>query len=110
TYSNPAAPFATIVQTLYDVAELYTQTNNERPANQLVMEYIRHESYNDVQWKTLIGGVDDDWVEYAESQGIQMMKTFIDPFFASQEVGAEHLFATMNGFFLKGSETPPGYN
>lgn len=105
-----ASSIATYISTVYDIAVDYTATNDDRPANQLVMEFLRHETYNDFQWKALIGSVDDDWIEYAESKGLKLMATFPDPYFTSEAVETDHLFATMNGVYLEGPTTAPGYN
>lgn len=108
--STESNPFASYISTVYDVAVDYTAKDSERPANQLVMEFLRHETYNDFQWKALIGGVDDDWIEYAEKKGLKPMATFPDPTYTSEAVETDHLFATMNGVYLKGATAAPGYN
>lgn len=112
TRNEPRAstPLGSYIKTVYDVAVDYTKTNDDRPANQLVMEFLRHETYDDFQWKQLIGGVDKDWIEYAEDKGLKLLESFTDPYFTSEEVGTDHLFATMNGVYLEGATKVPGYN
>ncbi|KAL8943734.1 MAG: hypothetical protein Q9211_000883 [Gyalolechia sp. 1 TL-2023] len=98
---KPADPFVEYVRRLYDLAKEY---GGERPANQLVMEWLRHEEYNDLQWKALIGGVDDGFTEYVEKAGVSSIATFRDPGYGL-DVKASHLGACMNGVFLKGPST-----
>lgn len=92
---GPADAFIDYIQRLYDCAVDYGTGN----PNQLVMEYIRSDIYNDWRWKGLIGGVDESFVSYAESRGFSVMTEFQDPF-TGYTLGAEHLMATANGHFL----------
>ncbi|KAL9012305.1 MAG: hypothetical protein Q9173_002926 [Seirophora scorigena] len=86
---KPVDPFVAYLQRLHELATRY---GGDRPANQLVMEWLRHEEYNDFQWKALIGGVDDDFIA------------------AVEKAGAFHLGACMNGVFLKGPADGTGIN
>ncbi|KAI4276147.1 MAG: hypothetical protein LQ337_002687 [Flavoplaca oasis] len=90
-------PFVAYLRRLHELATKY---GGDRPANQLVMEWLRHEEYNDLQWKALIGGVDDDFTKYVDEAGVQMLDTFKDPEY-SLDIKISHLGACMNGVFLK---------
>lgn len=96
--NNPAGPadeFISYVQRLYDCSREYGKGN----PSQLVMEYIRSIAYNDWKWKGLIGGVDGDFVNYANGKGFSVMKEFKDPF-TGYTLGAEHMMATANGHLV----------
>ena len=93
----PANPFIAYLRQLHELAVKY---KGDRPANQLVMEWLRHEEYNGVQWKVLIGGVDDDFIEYVKKAGVSSLATFKDPEYGL-DVKISHLGACMNGVFVK---------
>ncbi|KAL8711954.1 MAG: hypothetical protein Q9220_003650 [cf. Caloplaca sp. 1 TL-2023] len=94
----PSSPFVEYLQHLYNLAKDH---GGDRPANQLVMEWLRHEEYNSLEWKALIGGVDDDFIKYVEKAGVTSVATFRDPEYGI-DAKASHLGACMNGVFLKG--------
>ncbi|KAI4233529.1 MAG: hypothetical protein LQ349_004357 [Xanthoria aureola] len=91
-------PFVDYLRRLHEFATGY---RGDRPANQLVMEWLRHEEYNGIEWKALIGGVDDGFIEHVEKAGISSMATFKDPEYGL-DVKISHLGACMNGVFVKG--------
>ncbi|MFD4413643.1 MULTISPECIES: glycoside hydrolase domain-containing protein [unclassified Streptomyces] len=93
--AGPADGFIDYIGRLYAIAQAYGKGN----PNQLVMEYIRHESYGDYQWDFLIGGYDGDFITFANGRGMSVMTDFTDPF-TGYELGAEHLMATANGHFV----------
>jgi hypothetical protein len=90
------------VQRLYDCARSYGKCNS----SQLVMEYIRHVTYNDLKWKGLIGGVDEGFVNYANAQGLTVMTEFVDPV-TGYTIGAEHMMATANGHLVSPQPSNP---
>ncbi|KAL8754501.1 MAG: hypothetical protein Q9199_004295 [Rusavskia elegans] len=90
-------PFVDYLRRLHDLATKY---KGDRPANQLVMEWLRHEEYNGIEWKALIGGVDDDFTEYVEKAGVSSLATFKDPEYGL-DIKISHLGACMNGVFVK---------
>jgi peptidoglycan hydrolase-like protein with peptidoglycan-binding domain len=100
--TGPADTFLSYVQRLYDCARSYGKGN----PSQLVMEYIRHVTYNDWKWKGLIGGVDEDFVNYANAQGFTVMTEFVDPV-AGYTIGAEHMMATANGHLVSPQPSNP---
>ncbi|KAL8718787.1 MAG: hypothetical protein Q9225_004119 [Loekoesia sp. 1 TL-2023] len=95
---KPTDPFVEYLRHLYNLAKQY---GGERPPNQLVMEWLRHEEYNSLEWKALIGGVDDSFTAYVQKAGVALIPTFHDPEYGL-DVKASHLGACMNGVFLKG--------
>ncbi|KAI4172279.1 MAG: hypothetical protein LQ348_006807 [Seirophora lacunosa] len=103
---KPVDPFVAYLRRLHELA---TQYGGDRPANQLVMEWLRHEEYNDFQWKALIGGVDDDFIAAVEKAGVKSIGFFRDPGYGI-DVKVSHLGACMNGVFLKGLADDTGIN
>ncbi|OKI04843.1 hypothetical protein A6A06_09010 [Streptomyces sp. CB02923] len=101
--TGPADGFIAYIEKLYGVAVDYK--SSDRSPSQLVMEYIRHAEYgnkdwqNELGWWFLIGGYDEDFVTFANSRGMTIMKEFKDPF-TGYNLGAEHMMATANGHFL----------
>ncbi|KAF2747852.1 hypothetical protein M011DRAFT_526015 [Sporormia fimetaria CBS 119925] len=93
--------FLDFVETTYNLAVQYKNGNSaaKKSSNELVMEWIRHEAYNDAPWKILIGGVDSDWIAFAKGKGHPMFEQFADPHFCGQFIGTDHLFASMNAAF-----------
>lgn len=65
------------------------------------MEWLRHEDYNGLEWKALIGGVDDDFIDRVKKAGVAPIATFKDPGYGL-DVKVSHLGACMNGVYLKG--------
>ncbi|KAL9635664.1 MAG: hypothetical protein Q9164_003316 [Protoblastenia rupestris] len=96
---KPTDAFIAYIRRLYNLAKAY---GGSKPANQLVMEWLRHTEYNDLKWKALIGGVDDDFTAYVEAAGVTFLDTYPDPEFPGLNIKISHLGACMNGVFLKG--------
>ncbi|AJE42667.1 glycoside hydrolase domain-containing protein [Streptomyces nodosus] len=94
--TQPADYFVNYVEMLYDLAKAYGKGN----PNQLVMEYMRSESYDDSKWQTMIGKADAGFVSYVNSRNLSVWTEFKDPF-TGQDLGPEHLMATANGQFVK---------
>ncbi|GAA1644355.1 glycoside hydrolase domain-containing protein [Actinoplanes couchii] len=78
----------------------------DRPPNQLVLEFLRHEDYNDLPWRTLIGTVDGTFITYVKQLGIDMVREVRDPFFGI-DLKVSHLGASCNGALVDGR---PGGN
>ena len=95
---KPVNPFVDYLRRLYKLAQSY---GGDRPPNQLVMEWLRHDEYNDAEWKVLIGGVDDGFTTYVKNAGVVTIPTFRDPEYGL-DAKASHFGACMNGVFLKG--------
>ncbi|MFD5703692.1 glycoside hydrolase domain-containing protein [Streptomyces lasiicapitis] len=94
--SSPADEFINYIKSLYDLAISYGKGN----PNQLVMEYLRSDSYNDTPWRALIGKADGGFVSYVNDRNLSIWPEFKDPF-TGQHLGIEHLMATANGQFVK---------
>ncbi|KAL8911483.1 MAG: hypothetical protein Q9171_003344 [Xanthocarpia ochracea] len=103
---QPTDPFIAYLRRLHDLAKQY---GGDRPANQLVMEWLRHEDYDDARWTTLIGGIDDGFTEHVKKAGVTPIKEFKDPEY-SIDIKVSHLGACMNGIFLKGSASGTDQN
>ncbi|KAI4245382.1 MAG: hypothetical protein LQ352_006570 [Teloschistes flavicans] len=95
---KPTDIFVAYIRRIYNLAKQY---GGDRPANQLVMEWLRHSEYNSLEWKALIRGVDDDFTTFVQKAGVTPLAGFLDPEY-NIDVKASHLGACMNGVFLKG--------
>ncbi|GAB1823972.1 glycoside hydrolase domain-containing protein [Herbidospora sp. RD11066] len=98
---NPAAPadgFVAHVRTLYDLAVGYGGDANRR-----VLEFLRHEDYDDVMWRGLIGGVDPGFVRHVRDAGVTPVREFTDPFYGVA-LKVSHLGATCNAVYV---DPPP---
>ncbi|WP_432973857.1 glycoside hydrolase domain-containing protein [Dactylosporangium sp. CA-233914] len=102
-----ADTFIAYIQQLYDLAVAY---GGPRSPSQLVMEFVRQETYgtqniiDEIGWAYLIGDFDAGFVAYARDHGVSVWKTFKDPY-SGYDLGAEHLMATANGHFAKPQPT-----
>ncbi|KAL8915018.1 MAG: hypothetical protein Q9171_000458 [Xanthocarpia ochracea] len=103
---KPTDAFVAYIRRVHTLA---TQYGGTRPANQLVMEWLRHIEYNTFQWQQLIGGVDDGFTAYVEAAGVTFIDNFLDPEYGI-DVKASHLGATMNGVFLQGQPSGTSTN
>ncbi|KAL8928050.1 MAG: hypothetical protein Q9172_001105 [Xanthocarpia lactea] len=103
---KPTDAFVAYIRRVHTLA---TQYGGTRPANQLVMEWLRHIEYNTFQWQRLIGGVDDGFTAYVEAAGVTFIDNFLDPEYGI-DVKVSHLGATMNGVFLEGKPSGTGTN
>tara|TARA_R110002003_G_scaffold225_1_gene16528 strand:- start:2075 stop:2935 length:861 start_codon:yes stop_codon:yes gene_type:complete len=91
--------FVDFLETTYNLAVQYKNTaSGKKSANELVMEWLRHEKYDGLTsgWTTLIGGVDGDWINFAKGKKHAMFDQFADPHFCGQAVETDHLGASMN--------------
>ncbi|MGW8850634.1 glycoside hydrolase domain-containing protein [Streptomyces xiamenensis] len=94
--TSPSEDFMAYISQLFQLAQEYGKGN----PNELVMQFFRHQQYNDFRWRQLIGGIDDEFVSFALRNGVSLMKDFIDPFYGI-ELGTEHLMATCHGHYLE---------
>ncbi|GHH68371.1 hypothetical protein GCM10017673_16880 [Streptosporangium violaceochromogenes] len=94
--SSPVDIFISHVRRLYDPATGY---GGSRPKSQLVMEFLRHEDYDNHQWLQLIGDVDDGFIRYGKNSGIKMIREFRDPFHGI-DIKVPHPEGTCNGTYV----------
>lgn len=97
---SPQEAFVTYVQRLYDLAIDYGHGD----PNLKVMEYLRHEDYNDPPWWTLIGQSDGGFVSYVQDTAVQMVRYFRDPS-SGVDIKASHLGAACNGHYSAGGSS-----
>jgi hypothetical protein len=100
-----AEDFVSYINQLYDMAKTY----GGRPPDQLVMEFLRHEDYNDLQWDLLVGDVDQGFVDYVKKSGLRMVRYFRDPSYGIP-VKASHFGASSNGVLVKGKPSGTATN
>ncbi|MER8017839.1 glycoside hydrolase domain-containing protein [Streptomyces griseoluteus] len=93
---SPAAEFIANIDKLYGLAQSYGKGD----PNRLVTDYYRQMAYAGVQWQALIAGVDWAFIDYANSNGAELLSTLNDPF-TSLTVGPQHLLATAAGQLIK---------
>ena len=93
-------PFVAYLRRIYALA---LQHGGNKNPNQLVMEWLRHVDYNNIQWTTLIGGIDDSFITRVEAAGVQMLDTWPDPEFPGLNAKISHFGACMNGVFTQGA-------
>jgi hypothetical protein len=92
-----AGDFVSYIAQLYAMAKKY---GGRRPPDQLVLEFLRHEDYNDSQWDLLIGDVDQGFVSYVKQQSrLRQVRYFRDPFY-SIPIKASHFGASANGVLV----------
>lgn len=111
--ASPLEEFLDYVGLLYLEAQAYW---NKAPAgakpadpNELVLQYLRHEEYNDTRWRALIGGVDSGFVAQIKDQQISMVREIRDPFFGV-DLKVSHLGASCNGALVEGRPSGTGTN
>ncbi|KAF2032779.1 hypothetical protein EK21DRAFT_109524 [Setomelanomma holmii] len=88
--------FVDFPETTYILAVQYKNgASGKKSANELVMEWLRHEKYDGLMsgWTTLIGSVDGDWINFAKDKKHPMFDQFADPHFCGQAVETDHLGA-----------------
>jgi hypothetical protein len=66
-----------------------------------VLEYLRNENYNGLDWIALIGAVDGDFIDYVDNSGLQRISHFVDPG-TKEEYDVSHFGASCNGVLVKG--------
>jgi peptidoglycan hydrolase-like protein with peptidoglycan-binding domain len=100
---GPIQDFLGYVDLLYSVALRYSSAQgNPRPdPNRLVTTFMRHTEYNDSNWEMLTGPIDQNWINYAKSSGIQMIETFPDPFYGV-EYKVRHFAVVAEGVYMNG--------
>ncbi|GAB2900507.1 glycoside hydrolase domain-containing protein [Streptomyces mayteni] len=66
-----------------------------------VLEYLRADGYNSVDWWALFGFIDVQFVDYVNASGLRRMTHFRDPT-AGDLYDVSHFGASCNGVLLKG--------
>jgi peptidoglycan hydrolase-like protein with peptidoglycan-binding domain len=96
--SSPVDAFVAYIRRLYELAVSY---GGSRSPSQLVLEFLRHENYNDLQWQTLIGEIDAGFVNRVRDAGVTMIRELRDPFYGI-DLNVAHLGASCNGVLVHG--------
>ncbi|WP_439662372.1 glycoside hydrolase domain-containing protein [Lentzea sp. HUAS TT2] len=89
------------VDRLWNIAVAYGGDPNQR-----VLEYLRFPRYNGLisGWQSLIGDVDEAWINHARQAGAGQVPSYKDPSHGIT-INVDHLGATANAVYLKGSGT-----
>ncbi|KAJ6086511.1 hypothetical protein N7467_005425 [Penicillium canescens] len=69
--------------------------------NELVIGWLRHHGYDSLKWTALIGGIDQTWIQYVESQKVKWWDSFKDPKY-DIPLELNHTGASIDGAFHKG--------
>lgn len=67
----------------------------------LVLDYLRHQDYDSYQWRTLVGPIDDSFVDHVARSGIAAIKWVRHSLFPSV-VKVSHLAASAVGVYVHG--------
>ncbi|SCD67710.1 hypothetical protein GA0115245_112588 [Streptomyces sp. di188] len=94
------------IRRVYDLAVGY---NSSRSANQLVLEFLRHEEYADTTWTQLVGDLDHGFVDHVKAAGVRMIRDVRDPFYGI-DLDVAHFGASCNGVLLKGKPSGTSTN
>jgi hypothetical protein len=98
--TSPVDAFLHYVEQLYATALAYGGPD----PNLRVLEYLRYPTYVDVYsgWQNLTGDVDRAWIDCARANGPSRVESYRDPSLGVT-VNVDHLGATANAVYLKGS-------
>jgi len=94
--SSPASEFVGYIEMLYDLAKDYGKVE----PNQLVMEYLRSDKYDDAPFRSIMGQANPGFIAYVNNHSMSIWNEFKDPF-TGQDLGPEHMMATANGQYLR---------
>ncbi|WP_433307735.1 glycoside hydrolase domain-containing protein [Actinoplanes sp. CA-030573] len=96
--STPVDDFIAYIRQLYSLAVSYGGSKNP---SQLVLEYLRHDKYDNFVWTKLIGGIDQGFIDKVDGSGIKKIYELRDPFYGV-DLHVNHLGATCNGVYVVG--------
>lgn len=97
--------FVTYIRQVFNLAR---QHGGKNP-NQLVMEWLRHEEYDNLQWSQLVSSIDQKFIQQVNNSGIQPIRTLKDPG-TGIDFKVSHLGACMNGVFVVGQASQGATN
>ncbi|PSL52235.1 uncharacterized protein DUF1906 [Saccharothrix carnea] len=97
---SPVDAYLRYVDGLYATAVAYGGDANRR-----VLEYLRYPTYNGTWsgWETLIGNVDQAWIEHAQAHAPARVESYVDPSLGIT-VDVDHFGATANAVYLRGDD------
>jgi hypothetical protein len=90
--------FVRYVGRLFALARGY-QAETDHDA--LVLQFLRHREYASIQWRALVGGIDNDFVRVVNESGIEQIESFRDPLFPVA-IKVSHLAASCTGVYQYG--------
>ncbi|MFD0207115.1 MULTISPECIES: glycoside hydrolase domain-containing protein [Saccharothrix] len=97
---SPVDAYLRYVDGLYATAVAYGGDANRR-----VLEYLRYPTYNGTWsgWETLIGNVDQAWIEHAQAHAPARVESYVD-LSLGITVNVDHFGATANAVYLRGDD------
>ena len=103
TPSSGAPPKTAVSAFVAYIRQVYklAQQHGGRNPNQLVMEWLRHEDYDNYKWTALVSAIDGTFTKLVQSSGVQMIRTLKDPE-TGIDIHISHFGACMNGVFMFG--------
>lgn len=103
----PENPVIKDVATIYAAAADYKAgvgRFSSETANQLVMEWLRHEKYNGLPWTILAGAIAPGFTIYANHKDLPLPETFPDPLYDGVVQYPAHMAAAMNAAYFRGEK------
>ncbi|EXJ68592.1 uncharacterized protein A1O5_08386 [Cladophialophora psammophila CBS 110553] len=97
----PVNPIITYISAVYAAAVKYKAQAllSLADENQLVMEWLRHKDYNNLDWDLMVGTIDKAWITYGTKLGLPYGTAFPDPFFNGVNEHSAHLGAAMDAIY-----------
>jgi peptidoglycan hydrolase-like protein with peptidoglycan-binding domain len=77
--NDPAVTVDDLVAHVDQLRQLATGYGGGHAADRLVLQYLRHETHRDDQWKTLLGPIDAGFVAAADAAGVAPVRQIQDP-------------------------------
>jgi peptidoglycan hydrolase-like protein with peptidoglycan-binding domain len=77
--NDPAATVDDLVAHVDQLRQLATGYGGGHAADRLVLQYLRHETHRDDQWRTLLGPIDAGFVAAVDAAGIAPVRQIRDP-------------------------------
>ncbi len=94
---------------VYDTAVVYKKsgfslsTVDATSPNVLVLDWLRHRVYNDLQFMVIDGIIDPGWVAFAQKHGVPYYSRYPDPDRPTEPVGFDHFAAALGGILRWGT-------
>lgn len=92
---NSASDFVESIQRIYKLALEYANGDKIK-ANRLVCYYYRYPVYTDVKWASILGGVDNKFIDFVKSKNESLIYYVTDPV-TGYPIGTQHIMASLQG-------------
>jgi hypothetical protein len=102
----PAGKFLAFIDRLSALAENFT---SEHDPSLLVLDFLRHGLYDNLEWAALVGETDKEFIGHVESSGLEFVGFFRDPMYGFPFKVA-HFAASCTGVYRDGNPAGTGVN